>query len=347
MLAGLHVREGQPVSAGDLLCTLETTKSTHALHAEGEGFVAGLRAREGDTLRAGEVLCFLASSPDWTPPQPVPGEPSSGAFEAPEGLRITKPALSLAQERGLDLSQFPVGPVITVQMVEEAAEKGRAPRFEPPDTAFDPTAVVVYGGGGHGKSVVDLLRALHVYRVVGIVDDGLPAGTAILGLPVLGGAEVLADLHAQGTRLAVNAVGGIGNVGVRVRVFARLSGAGFGFPAVVHPTALVEPSAVLAPGGQVFPLAYIGSEVQVGFGAIVNTGAVVSHECWVGAYANVSPGALLAGGVRVGAGALVGMGVTVNLGVQIGEGARIGNGATVKADVPAGGVVRAGSVWPG
>jgi acetyltransferase-like isoleucine patch superfamily enzyme len=40
------------------------------------------------------------------------------------------------------------------------------------------------------------------------------------------------------------------------------------------------------------------------------------------------------------------MGVTVNLGAEIGPGARIGNSATIKSDVPANGVVRAGTVWP-
>jgi acetyltransferase-like isoleucine patch superfamily enzyme len=40
------------------------------------------------------------------------------------------------------------------------------------------------------------------------------------------------------------------------------------------------------------------------------------------------------------------MGATINLEVHIGAGARIGNGATVKDDVPANGVVRAGSIWP-
>jgi acetyltransferase-like isoleucine patch superfamily enzyme len=32
--------------------------------------------------------------------------------------------------------------------------------------------------------------------------------------------------------------------------------------------------------------------------------------------------------------------------VKIGDRARIGNGATVKQDVPAGGIVHAGAVWP-
>jgi len=36
----------------------------------------------------------------------------------------------------------------------------------------------------------------------------------------------------------------------------------------------------------------------------------------------------------------------VNLKVRIGERARVGNGATIKQDVPEGGIVRAGTVWP-
>ena len=69
-----------------------------------------------------------------------------------------------------------------------------------------------------------------------------------MGLPVLGGSEALAGLYEQGVRLAVNAVGGIGNVAVRVKVFGKLAEAGFSCPAIVHPTAFVEASARLTPG---------------------------------------------------------------------------------------------------
>jgi len=50
--------------------------------------------------------------------------------------------------------------------------------------------------------------------------------------------------------------------------------------------------------------------------------------------------------VPVGEAALIGMGVTVHLGVRIGRHARCGNGSVIAADVPDGGLVRAGSVWP-
>jgi acetyltransferase EpsM len=365
MLTAIHVTEGQRVVTGDLLFTIETTKSTAEVTAEQAGFVRGLGATFGQTVRAGEIFCYLAESAEWTVPAGAAtpkssstkvSSPGSGA-PLPAGLRITQPALVLAQKAGLNLSQLPAGPLVTEKMVKELVDQGiltPAHDFRElrdlsrafADAEVDPTALLIYGGGGHGKALIDLLRTLGTYHLAGVVDDGFPAGAAVMGLPVLGGQEALADLYARGVRLAVNAVGGIGNVAVRIKVFQTLVQAGFTCPAVVHPSAWVEPSASLAAGVQVFPHAYVGSEAQVGFGAIVNTGAIVSHECVLGECVNISPGAMLAGMVQVGDGALIGMGVTVNLQVQIGAGARVGNSATVKADVPPNSIVRAGAVFP-
>lgn len=343
-LVVLYVANAQRVEAGDALCLIENTKSAAEIVAEGEGFVVGLHASPGDLLRAGERLCWLADSADWEPPPDMDPASVRRAAGIPEGLRITDPALALAKRVGVDLAGLPLGQLITERDVR-AAMIGTTALAEP-EGPFNPRAVLLYGGGGHGKSLIDLVLALGTYDLVGVIDDGLKPGGDVAGLAILGGSEKLAELAERGIRQAINAVGGIGDVGSRIRVFQTLSAAGFACPTVVHPRAYVEPSARLAGGVQVFPHSYVGSEASVGFGAIINTGAVVSHDCRIGDYANVSPGALLAGGVSVGEGALVGMGVTVNLNVSIGPEARIGNSAVVKSDVPARAVVRAGGIWP-
>jgi len=347
-LAAVHVRDGQHLAVGDPLCTLETTKATAEVVAEKDGYVVGLRYGAGQTARAGDILCYLADRPDALLPEAVAPAAASAsqAQELPAGLRITVPALALAQSRGLDLIRLPVGPLVADSILHSLLGGSAQNELVPPSSAFDPQAIIVYGGGGHGKSLIDLLRSLGTYKVVGVVDDGLPKSELILGVPVLGGVEVLPELYDRGVRLAVNAVGGIGDVTVRVKVFQKLAQAGFACPAVAHPSAVIEPSATLSPGVQVFPHAYVGSDARLGYGVIVNTGAIVSHDCVLGDYVNVSPGAMLAGQVQAGSGALIGMGVTINLGVQIGAGARLGNGATVKADVPEKGLVRAGAIWP-
>lgn len=215
-----------------------------------------------------------------------------------------------------------------------------------PDYSYDSSAILVFGGGGHGKTLIELVQSLGCYRVVGVIDELLPAGECVVGVPVLGGPELLPDLYQRGVRLAVNGVGGIGNPAVRVQIFQVLAEAGFVCPAVVHPSACVERSAVLEPGAQVLAQAYVGSDSRIGFGSVLNAGVVVSHDCRIGRVVNLSPGAMLAGNVTVEDYAQIGMGVTINLHLTVGRLARIGNGATVKADVPAESRVYAGTIWP-
>ena len=238
----------------------------------------------------------------------------------------------------INLTSLPLGTLITETYINNLSR--------PLDIKTDPSTLIIYGGGGHAKSLIDLIRAEGKYKIAGILDDGVAAGTSVMGVPVLGSGELLPQLRQKGIDKAVNAVGGIGSITPRLAVYEKLKAAGFSFPTVIHPRAFIEPGAKVGEGAQVFFNAYVGSEVEIGFGCIINTGAILSHDCILGDYVNISPGAILAGAVTVKERSLVGMGVTINLHVTIGAGARVGNSAVVKADVPDNAVVHAGSVWP-
>ncbi len=205
--------------------------------------------------------------------------------------------------------------------------------------------ILIYGAGGHAKTVISLLRLLG-WEIAGIVDDSVPAGKLVSGVPILGSAAVLPDLRSDGVADAVNAVGGIGNYAIRWKIFERLKTLDFRFPTLIHPSAFIEDTVTLADGIQVLAQSYISSESSVGFGTLINAGAVISHDGKIGRCVNLSPGALLAGEVTAADFSQIGMGATINLGVRIGERARVGNGATVKSDVPDDGRVYAGTVWP-
>lgn len=350
-LITLYVAEKQFVRQGDLLCTLETTKSTAELLAEKNGYILGLRVQAGQTVSAGEVLGYLAESENESIEAANPIQTPSnqeGGEQIPVGLRITQPALLLAQQHHLDLNQLPKGIFITENWIQaQVQDQPMADEFLQTAGSADPTAIIVYGGGGHGKAVIELIQAAGLYHLVGVVDDGLEVGDRILDQEVLGGQKILRSLYRQGVGLAVNAVGGIGNLAARIQVFEKLAQVGFTCPSIVHPSAYVEKSARLSAGVQLFAQAYIGSDARIGYGCIVNTGAIVSHDCILGDYTNISPGAILAGEVVIGNSVLVGMGATINLRTRIGSGVRIGNSATVKSDVPDQGIVRAGTIWPG
>lgn len=338
LLADLPIKERQFVKPGTVIAVFETTKSTFELTADRSGYVLGLNHSQGETLRTGDLLCYLSETLD--APLPVVEEPKrdTAAPAVPEGLRITDPALALARDMGIDLAQLPGDALVTEKVIREM--------FAAPSKAIDPRLLVIYGGGGHAKALIELIQVEGKYKIAGILDDHLPVGSKVLEIPVLGGNNLLAGLKARGIGQVVNAVGGIGDISPRLRIYNAIQAAGLQVPAVIHPRAYIEKSAVLQPGQQVFFNVYIGSDVKVGFGCIINTGAIVSHDCILGDFVNISPGAILAGAVTVSERTLIGMGVTINLGVKVGAGARIGNSAVVKADVPENGIVRAGTIWP-
>jgi sugar O-acyltransferase (sialic acid O-acetyltransferase NeuD family) len=339
ILVKLFVREGQAVKTGDVLATFETTKSTLELAADHEGFILGLNSHEGDLLKTNQHLCFIGKKADQSYPKVQPNiETTQESKPAPANLKITKPAIELAKKMGVDLNTLPRNVLITEKTIHALLTEN--------SMDVDMTTLIIYGGGGHAKSLIDLIWAEGKYQILGVLDDGIPAGSNLLGVSVLGGGEKLPELRREGCAQAINAVGGIGNISPRLKVYEKIREAGFTCPNVIHPRSFIEPTAILGQGGQFFFNSYIGSDVQIGFGCIVNTGAIVSHDCILGDFVNLSPGAILAGAVEIGERALVGMGVTINLAVKIGAGARIGNSAVIKGDVPENGIVRAGTIWP-
>ncbi len=215
-----------------------------------------------------------------------------------------------------------------------------------PEFEFDPTRVIIYGGGGLSKMIVETVRATGMYQIVGIIDDSMPKDSNVIGSPVLGGEDMLDDLYQDGIRMAVNSVGGIGDYSVRLSVFERLAAKGFVCPAIVHPTAFIDQSAILEAGVLVLAQSYVSGKAIVGMGTLINNTVVVSHDNVLGVCTNLSPGAKLAGDVILEDFVQVGMNATVNIGVRVGKESMIGNGATVKKDVPPGTRVYAGSIWP-
>lgn len=196
-------------------------------------------------------------------------------------------------------------------------------------------SVVLLGAGGHAKVIIEAIRAAGFGEIVGLVDPS-PPGPVVLGLPVLGGDDVLPRLREEGMEAVVLALGGNA---LRQKMGERMRQLGFRLPVVVHPSALVSPSASLGDGAVIMARAVVGTEASVGDFAIINTSASIDHDNVIGDAAHVAPGCALAGNVRVGARALVGVGSAVRPGVQIGEDAVVGAGSSVVSDIAARAVV--------
>lgn len=198
--------------------------------------------------------------------------------------------------------------------------------------------VIILGGGGHAKVLIESLRASNV-AIAGITDaDATKAGTTVMGVPVLGDDSVVGT-HHPGSVLLVNGIGSVNVPRARTALFDDFKADGHAFATVRHPSAVIASDAVLGEGAQIMAGAVIQPSCRIGRNAIVNTHATVDHDCTIGDHAHLSPGVTLSGGVAVGEGTHIGTGATVIQGISIGKRCLVAAGAVVVADVPDGATV--------
>jgi UDP-perosamine 4-acetyltransferase len=195
--------------------------------------------------------------------------------------------------------------------------------------------VILLGAGGHAAVLLEALR-LCGREVLGLLTpDAAVWGGSVLGAPVLGGDERLRGLNPAEVEVAI-ALGATRDTLARRRVAVMARALGFQAARIVHPAAVVSPSARLGEGAQVLAGAVAQARCLVGDHCVLNTRAVAEHDCRLDAICHLGPGAVLCGGVHVGEGAHVGCGAVVIQGVRIGAGTTIGAGSLVLRDVPAG-----------
>jgi len=196
------------------------------------------------------------------------------------------------------------------------------------------TSLLLIGGGGHASVVIDQLQSMGI-SILGIVDAN-PSAQGVLGVPILGGYEVLDSADSRECPFLVT-VGSARASDVRTQLWRRALAAGLQ-PAdlVIHQSAEVSQTAELGKGSVVLRRAIVNTNARIGSNVILNTASIVEHDCIIDDHVHVSIRACLCGNVSVGEGSFVGAGTVIRQGIRIGKGVTIGAGSTVIRDVPDG-----------
>lgn len=195
--------------------------------------------------------------------------------------------------------------------------------------------IILIGGGGHCKSVVDTLLRQGQYNIVGIVDQEENLGKNVSGFPIQYCDNDLEELYHKGIRSAFISLGGIGASNLRKKLFTKAKEIGFMFPNIIDPSAIVAASAIIEDGVFIGKNVVVNVDAKIGSMAIINTKAVVEHDCLIGEFSFVSIGVNLSGNVTIGANTQIGTGANVIQGISIGENSIIGAGSVVVKDIRA------------
>lgn len=194
--------------------------------------------------------------------------------------------------------------------------------------------VVGLGAGGHAKVVIDILRLMGLEPAALLDSKASLWGATILGVPVIGGDDLLPSLRSEGITRAFVGVGGAGDTGPRRRLYLLLCELGFDVVSAVHPAAVVSRAASIGRGATLMAGSIVNAGATLGDNVIVNSGAIVEHDCAIADHVHIATGARLAGTVWVGECSHIGLGASVRESKHIGQNVIVGAGAAVVADVP-------------
>ncbi|MFC1671528.1 acetyltransferase [Planctomycetota bacterium] len=197
------------------------------------------------------------------------------------------------------------------------------------------TPVIVLGGGGHAKVLVEALVAQGT-EILGVVDPCPElANAVILGVRVIGDDGKVLE-HSPEEISLVNGVGTTCVTGKRRELFEHFKSTGYRFATVRHPSSVVASDVNVAEGAQIMAGVVIQPGCEIGENSIVNTRVSVDHDCRIGAHVHLAPGVTLSGVVVVGDGSHVGTAAAVIQGIRIGRNCLVAAGAVVVGDVPDG-----------
>lgn len=194
--------------------------------------------------------------------------------------------------------------------------------------------IVLIGGGGHAKVLIEIIKLLGQYNIIGILDSQFATGTSIAGIPILGKDDLMSNLYATGVKHACIAVGSIKDNSKRRNLYEKVKKIGFQVPVLAHPYSIISKDTIISEGVQVTAGAIIQRGSKIGANTIINTGAVIEHDCVIGKHVHVCPGVVISGDCVIGDGAFIGAGSVVMQGLKIGENSIVGAGAVVVNNVP-------------
>jgi len=195
--------------------------------------------------------------------------------------------------------------------------------------------LILFGGGGHCRSCIDVIEEEGRYRIAGIIDVAEKVKQDVLGYSIIGTDGDL-DRLAKEYRYFFITIGHIKSADVRIEKFQLLSKLGASLPVIISPRAHVSRHSVIGEGTIIMHNVVVNAGAKIGRNCIINTGAIVEHDAVIGDHCHISTAAVVNGGTIIGAKTFLGSNSSTKQYIEIGEGSLINSGISVRVNLPPG-----------
>ncbi|MFI3202185.1 MAG: NeuD/PglB/VioB family sugar acetyltransferase [Eubacteriales bacterium] len=187
--------------------------------------------------------------------------------------------------------------------------------------------IVVYGCGGHARSIITALKRLQCNNIL-CVDPNGKENETILGIPILREVNYLEDdgmIIAIGDNLQRESI--YNNYRDKVQ-----------FITVIAESSIVDDNVELGNGIFIGEHTYIGPATKIGNNSIINTNAVIEHDVCVGRNSHIAPSVTICGKSIIGNNCLIGAGTTIIDEVSVCDNVVVGAGGAIVHSIQESGV---------
>lgn len=192
--------------------------------------------------------------------------------------------------------------------------------------------IILVGGGGHCKSVIDVIETENKYAIIGILDTKEKIGQKILGYEVIGTDEDISSLTLKDIYFIVT-VGHIKSFVPRKKIYTKLKEHGARLATICSPNAYVSKHGKIEEGTIVMHHAFVNAGARIGINCIINTNAIIEHDAFIGNHCHISTATLVNGDCVVQDNCFIGSNATLRNGITVKNNTIIGAGAFVSKDI--------------
>jgi sugar O-acyltransferase (sialic acid O-acetyltransferase NeuD family) len=154
--------------------------------------------------------------------------------------------------------------------------------------------IILIGGGGHCRSVIDVIEQEGKFKILGIIDRSELYNNKVLGYKVIGNDKDLKKLASK-YKYAFITLGQHRSVSLRIKLFNLAKKAGFKFPTIISPRAYVSKHSKIGKGTIVMHNAVVNANASVGDNCIINSKALIEHDCIISDNCHISTNAVVNG----------------------------------------------------
>jgi sugar O-acyltransferase (sialic acid O-acetyltransferase NeuD family) len=189
--------------------------------------------------------------------------------------------------------------------------------------------IILIGGGGHCKAVIDVVELEGLFNIIGIIDKPEMFEEKVLEYQIIGNDSELINL-VKSCNNALITIGQIKTPSARIKLFNKLLQLGFKLPTIVSPRAYISKHSSIGIGSVIMHDAIISAGAVIGDNCIINTKAIVEHGSKIGNHCHISTNSVINGEVVVGDGSFIGSGSVTKEGIKINDNFFAKAGSVVK-----------------